>query len=128
MIAVLLLISCKQQGVTDLSAFLQDNTVRLEMDGRTLLRYDPSDCQLAFNEKRCEFRAHTDTMLDYFVLTLDNIPATSGETVNARIVWSTSNGERSKENIALQAMLIRGDVIWLCDKSHRNALVVRVLK
>ena len=126
--AAVLLVSCVQQGVTDLSDFMQDNTVRLEMDGKTIFRYNPSDCQLAFNEKRCEFRAHTDTMLDYFVLTLDALPASSGQTVNGVLAWSTPGGERTKENIALKAVLIRGDVIWLCDKSYRNAVVVRVLK
>ncbi len=124
----LLAAACGHQGSTELATFLADGTVRLELEGDKVFTYEETFCQLAYNEKRCEFRAHTDTMLDYFVLTMDSVPNAEGQLVNARIVWSTQFGERSKENITLEAVRISGDVIWLCDESCRNAVVIRTLE
>ena len=127
-LASVLLCSCNQHWTTDLGPFLKDSTVRLEIDGERAFVYDAVDCQLSFNEKRLEFGAHTDTMLDYFILYLDAIPTKTGDMVNARIIWSTPAGEKSKTNITLHTKRIQGDVIWLCDKGCRNAAVVRVLE
>lgn len=126
--AAMLLSSCNQYWMTDLGPFIKDSTVRLEIDGVPAFVYDAADCQLAFNEQHLEFRANTDTMLDYFILDLDAIPTKTGDTVNARIIWSTPSGEKSKTNITLYTKRIQGDVIWLCDKGCRNAAVVRVLE
>ncbi len=127
-LGILFLCACEPQGVTDLAGFVADDTVRLEIDGERVLSYDPVSCQLAYNEKRCEFRLNTDTMLDYFVLSLSEIPANPKTAVTATITWSTTSGERTKNNITLYAKRIQGDILWLCDDSCRNAAVVRVLE
>jgi len=128
LLAALLLGACDLPGVTEQAAFLSDNTVRLEIDGEKVFVYSPDLCQLAFNEKRCEFRAHTDTMLEYFVVSLDAIPQKAGEKVAATIIWSTPAGERSKENLTLEAKRIWGEALWLCDESRHYAAVVQVLE
>lgn len=127
-LGLLLLCACDRQGVTELAGFITDDTVRLELDGERVFSYDEDGCQLAYNEKRCEFRAHTDTMLDYFVVNLSAVPARLGAKVSATIAWSTDTGEKTKENITLEAKRIKGDVIWLCDASRHNAVVLRVLE
>ena len=126
--AVMLFISCNQTGSIDKASFLADDTVRLEINGECQFNYVPGTCQLAYNAKRCEFRVHTDTMLDYFTITLDMVPSRPGTQVQARIAWSTVSGEQKKENITLNTLRILGDVIWLCDESGRNAAVLRVLE
>lgn len=124
----MLFISCSQNGSIDKASFLADNTVRLEINGECQFSYIPGTCQMAYNAKRCEFRVHTDTMLDYFTITLDKVPSNPGTQVQARIAWSTVSGEQTKENITLNAIRVVGDVIWLCDESGRNAAVVRTLE
>ena len=127
-LATVLLCACDRQGVSELAPFLMDNTVRLELDGVKVFTYSESTCQLAFNEKRAEFRAQTDTMLDYFVLKLDGVPTRTGTRVEASLAWSTKTGESTKENITLDVKRISGDVIWLCDADRRIAAVVKVLE
>lgn len=122
----LLLVSCI--GETAPGQFMSDNTVRLEISGVTVFSYDESTCQLSFNETRWVFRAFTDTMLDYFEVQLQEIPGRVGDKTTATVRWSTDSGERSKENITLEARAIKGDVIWLCDESRHTAAVVRVLE
>ena len=121
-----LLVSCRNETLP--GQFLSDDTVRLEISGATVFLFDEDGCQLSFNEKRKTFRAFTDTMLDYFEIQLDAIPDKVGDRTNATVIWSTENGERTKENITLEARGIRGDVIWLCDPGRHTAAVVRVLE
>lgn len=123
-----LLCACNEHWVTDLGPFIKDATVRLEIDGERAFVYDAADCQLAFNAQRMEFRAHTDTMLDYFILDADSIPSKVGDKVNASISWSSPSGEKSRTNITLYTKRIQGDIIWLCDQGYKNAVVVRVLE
>ena len=113
---------------TPMEPFLGDDTVRLEIDGTPVFTYDAATCQLSYNEQRREFRAMNDTMLDYFCITLTAIPAREGDMAAASIVWSTSDGERTRNDVTLEAKRIKGDVIWLCNGNRHTAAVVNVLK
>ena len=125
-LALLPCISCVNS--TSLQTFTQHGNVRLEIDGVEVFTYDDAFCQLSFNEQRKEFRAMTDTMLDYFCITLSEIPSAAGDRAQATVVWSTPDGERSRNGITLEAKRIEGDVIWLCDSRLHTAAVVRVLE
>lgn len=126
LLAALLLAGCNNN--TPIGPFVADDAVRLEIDGTTVFRFDDNTCQLSYNEAHCEFGAFTDTMLDYFRITLSEIPDRTGNKVTASITWSTEAGERHKENVTLEAKRIRGDMIWLCDDGRHTAAVVRVLE
>ena len=123
---LLLCFACTRSS--SLQPFLLDDTVRLEIDGNEVFTYDEPFCQLSYNEQRMEFRAMTDTMLDYFCIKLGAIPTRVGERVTASVVWSTPSGERTRNDITLEARSIKGDVIWLADSRLHTAAVVRVLK
>ena len=124
--AALLCWGCNR--TSSISTFTADETVRLEIDGDKVFVYTPADCQLSYTEQKREFRAMTDTMLDYFCITLDAIPAHVGNTAVASMTWSSELGERSRNEITLEAKRIKGDILWLCDRSQHTAVVVRVLK
>ena len=115
-------------GNTSMSSFLSDETVRLELDGEKVFVFNESTCQLSYNEDRCRFRAHSDTMLYFFVVELDRIPLSAGGEVTANISWNTTYGERYRNNITLNVQRIKGDIIWLCDATQHTAVVVRTLK
>ena len=127
-LAVLILSACNNNGLTPLAPFVNDDTVRLEIDGVRVFEYSDNTCQLAFNSSRNEFRVHTDTMLDYFIVKLDAVPRSPSTKVKADISWSTDYGVRTRENITLDTKRVRGDVIWLCDESQHNAIVLRILE
>ena len=120
--------ACSPNGTTALDAFVKDETVRLELDGVRVFVHDDTFCQLSFNRQRGSFRSHTDTMLDYFVVELDVIPQAEGDTAVADVYWSSTDGERSRKKITLEAKRIKGDLIWLCDAGRRTAAIVRVLE
>ena len=122
---LLLLVACTS---TNVGPFISNDSVRLEIDGTVVFEYNPATCQLSYNRDRGEFLAFTDTMLDFFEVRLSEIPDRAGNKTTATVTWSTSSGERSKENITLEVKRIRGDVIWLCDEGRHTAAVVRMLE
>jgi hypothetical protein len=127
-LAALTLLCACNPNTTSLDTFVKDENVRLELDGVKVFVHDDATCQLSFNRQRGSFRSHTDTMLDYFVVELDAIPESEGASAVANIYWSSTDGERSRKNITLEAKRIKGDLIWLCDAGRRTAAVVRVLE
>ena len=126
--AILAACACNPGGTTSLDAFVKDDTVRLELDGARVFVHDDANCQLSFNRQRGSFRSHTDTMLDYFVVELDASPQSEGGPALADIYWSSTDGERSRKKVTLEAKRIKGDLIWLCDEGRKTAAVVRVLE
>ncbi len=126
--AFLILQACEPQGVTLLSTFTASNTVRLEIDGAKVFLHDDADCQMAFNARRGEFRAHDDLMQQYFIIVFESMPQKAGDRSNATITWTDGGYERVRNNITLEAKSLRGDVMWLCDDSRRNAAVIRILE
>ena len=126
-IAAAFLASC-QNGTTPLDEFLADDAVRLVIDGTAVYVFDEDNDQIAYNEQRAVFRANTDTMLNYFELELSALPTDVGQELTGSIAWSSTDGERRRNNITLNVKRIKGDLIWLCDASQRSAAVVKVLK
>ena len=62
--ASLLLCACQREK--HMNTFAAQTGICLQERGRTLFRYDPLTCQLAFNRDRRTFRVHTDNMSDFY--------------------------------------------------------------
>ena len=65
---------------------------------------------------------------DYFCVTLNAIPVQEGETVMGDLRWTTSTSINSRNRIALEAVKVEGDEIWLWNRQSQTALVIRVLE
>ena len=122
------LLTCACNNFTPISGFLEDSTLRLEVDGAKVFTFDENNCQTSFNKSRGEFCVMTDTALDWFSITVEEVPQHSGEKTEATVIWNTDGTERSRNNITLEAVAIKGDLIWLCDEGRHVAAVVRVLE
>lgn len=123
---LMLLFSCT--GQISQNALLKSDQVRLSVDGKDVLRYDEATCQLGFCRNRSEFRAHTDNMSDYFIITLGCVPADAGTSVTGDIVWTTHDTEQSRKGVALDVLKVEGDKIWLWSGPSKVGAVVRVLE
>lgn len=125
-LAALALCSCGNER--DIPRFIEDDTIRLEVSGSTVFKYDANSCQLAFNREKALFRVHTDNMSDYFIADLDRIPVEVDQEVTATLSWTTDSNVTTRKNIALKTVMIEGDKIWLWSGSGGQfALVIRVL-
>lgn len=128
--AILLLTALALCGCTryrHMTAFTKKEGVRLEIDGKSYFRYEPATCQMSWSEARCEFRAGTDDMSDWFCASFEAAPASEGQELTADLSWSTPTGIVSKKAIALQVMKLEGDMVWLWTAEGQYALVIRIL-
>lgn len=121
-----LLSSCDKNA--ELREVMEDSTIRLSIQGVTQFAYNPTCCQIGFCREKKEFRVHTDNMSDYFVVTLDRIPAVLNSTVTGNIIWTGSSSLERRENIALEVVKLEGDKIWLWNGQARIAAVLKVLE
>ena len=119
--------SCRQRGV-DMSAFTSDPTVRLCASGAPQFVYEPNTCQIGFNRAKGEFTVFTDDQTDYFVVTVDEIPTQKGQKVRGSASWTTPSSIEKYNNIALEAVKLEGDRIWLWCSDQKLGAVVKVLE
>ena len=115
---------CREHNLSD--DFRNDESIRMEIKGYTTFRYDPLTCQTGFNRERCEFRVHTDNMSDFYIVRLDEMPATEGQMLNGTASWTTGSDLHNKKT-SFEVIRIEGDKIWLWSAPTRIAMVVRAL-
>ena len=123
--ALLALAGCREN--IDLPAFAGRDDIRLESGGVTMFCYDSLTCQLGFNRESRTFRVHTDSMTDFFEVTLSALPSGEGDKVEGDITWTTKRDISTIKNVALQTIRAEGDRIWLWNEDEDIALVVRFL-
>lgn len=121
----LLFCACKKEEVDE--AFLENDNLCLIENGVTIHSYDPNTWQVGFNKDKKEFRIHTDTMSDYYVLTCQELPQEIGQEVHANLKWS-GNSMTSKSNLTfkVEKMDSQGR-IWLWCKKGKIAVSVMSL-
>ena len=107
--------------------FVSDTNVHIEMNGATMLQYDEATCQMGFNRERRQFRMCTDSMSDYFSITMNMIPTAQGEKIKADLVWTTARDVMSRKNIALEVVKTEDDKFWLWNEQERISLVIEIL-
>ena len=126
LIAAALLTACRQHHDPS-DDFKFDESIRLEIKGYTIFRYDPARCQIGFNRDRCEFRVHTDNMSDFYIIRLDDIPSAAGQTVSGTASWTTGDNLHSKKT-SFEVIRLEGGKIWLWSSTTRIAAVVMELE
>mgnify|MGYP006872994988 CR=1 FL=1 len=124
-ILLLCLSGCREHNISD--DFRLDDTIRMEIKGYTIFRYNPLSCQIGFNRERSEFRVHTDNMSDFYIVRLDEMPVAEGQIIDGTASWTTGNDLHNKKT-SFEVIRLEGDKIWLWSASTRIAMVVRTLE
>ena len=122
---VLLLSACVREQIDP--AFLASSDIGLTVGKTQVFRYDPLTCQLGFNSARGEFRVSTDTMSDYYVVTLPSIPSKPGEVLKGDILWTSDTAIKRFHAIEFKVLKIESDVAWLWNQQNRIAVTVQIL-
>ena len=110
------------------SAFSENDEIRLMVGGSIPFTYEPNTCQLSFSRDRKEFRAHTDNMSDFFVVTFTELPAAFGQFVTADLTWTTERDVLTRKNLTLEVIRVEGDQFWLWSDTGRIGLCMRILE
>ena len=126
-LCTLALVSCQGNSGYDRDE-LESDLPSLKVDSVLQYRYNENTGQLSFNRKRKEFRAGTDNMSDYFLLTLSSIPVEKNETVTGSLEWTTSTSIETLSDLQFKVMKTDSDGnIWLWCSKSKISVNVRVL-
>ena len=122
---LLLLNACEENTYTP--EFLEDNKIRMEVGKEIVFTYDPVACQYSYNLERCEFRAHTDNMSEFFHIRLESLPKTEGEEIIAsEMEWTQKNWiNQSRKNIVLQVVKLQDNKVWLWNSKESSKMIVQ---
>lgn len=121
-VSLLFLTACND--TKPFEAFSLRDDICLEINGSDCFVFDPYTCQLSSSRDLRSFRAGTDTMSDYYEVTLSSIPTFTGDIVEGYVCWTTESGVSAKNNITLEAIRREGDKVWLWNDQTRLGVVV----
>jgi len=110
------------------AAFCDNEGIRLIVGGTVAFNYEPARCQMSFSRDRREFRVHTDSMSDFFVAELSEIPTQLGQRLTVDLTWTTEREVLTRKKLTLEVLRIEGDEFWLWSTVGRIGLTIRVLE
>ena len=102
--------------------------VLLQVRGEIVLALSPDEGQLGFSADRKEFRAGTDDMSEFFVISCSELPVEEGQHLTADIRWTSHNGIQRRGRVSMKVQQIQGGSIWLWSSRDRIAAVVKDLR
>ena len=109
------------------NAFVQSESLCLQVGGKVQLSYEDLTCQKSFNRARKSFRVHSDNMSEYYQVVFDTLPEQMGDIVNADLEWTTETDILTRKNLAFEVVRTEGGTIWLWSKSARIGLSIQIL-
>ena len=124
MLVAALFMGCNQADPSE--DFQANDQLRMEIKGYVTFSYDPLNCQVGFNRQNCDFRVHSDNMSDFFSITLEEMPANTGQKIDGTATWTTGDDLHTKKT-SFDVVKIQGSKIWLWSPDSRIAAVVQAL-
>lgn len=121
--AMLLSSACRPAAPYE--SFSLSDGLLLQVNGSECFNYSPAACQIFCSRDTRTFRAGTDTMSEYFEVTLSAIPTEVGQSVSGNISWTSGSKILSRNSITLEAVRLEGDKIWLWNGQNKLGAVVR---
>lgn len=124
--ACLALAGCQGGGKVE-PEFLNSSDICLRVNGSAVFTYSPLTCQLAFNRRNCEFRVHTDTMSDYYCVTLDAIPSAVDQKIDGTVCWTNSSSIIHKDCTFRVEKISADGCVWLWNRKDKIGAIVKIL-
>ena len=111
--------SCCRNNEID-SAFLENESIHLRVNGKNLFDFKEMSCQLGYNDYKQEYRVHDDKLYEK--------PSEEGQSVRGEIEWTTSSDIVKKRDISFKIVKINSDhKMWLWEKTNKIGAVVMAL-
>ena len=122
----LLAAGCNRDGFS--KSDLEITNVCLKVKGVVAYEYIPEATQIAFNRGRKEFRAGTDTMSDYFLLRMSDVPRENGQVFTGYLQWTTDDDIVTRSNLSFKVERIGDDgTVWLWCAAQKITVVIKLL-
>lgn len=103
-----------------------DSTPKVVVGGKTLLCWEENNWQTGASNDGKFFFTGTDTMSDFFSVSLKTPAEEPGETIVAeKVIWTTKDDYVEKKNLSLKVVQISEESIWFWNAAEKITIVVR---
>lgn len=117
---------CNRDGFN--KADLEITDVCLRVKGEDVFAYIPYATQMSLNRGRKEFRAGTDTMSDYFLLRMSELPREHGQVFTGTLQWTTADDIVTRTGLSFKVEKIGDDgTVWLWCAAQKITVVMKLL-
>ena len=122
----LCLTGCGRYDIEEI--LLQRDDLSLTIKGEDVISYRPETFQIGHNAQRNEFRVFDDELGNWFVLTCEERPSSTGQVVKADLKWTGTSTTKSRKGLSFSVEKTdsKGNV-WLWCEEHAIGVVVREL-
>ena len=113
---------------TEEITILESSEISLTWKGVPQMEFSEEACQLAYNEKRNEYRVYDDKLANWFVVRCSEKPTTEGQELTADLKWTSSNSTKTRNRLTF--IVEKTDVeghIWLWCESDAIGVIVKEL-
>ena len=123
LILALAAVSCNRFDVEEILLIRDD--VSLTWKGEEQFSYDPVSCQMGYNASRNEFRAQSDNLSSWFVISCSEMPVNEGDEIIADISWTGVSDTRNMKELEFKVKRVSEDgMIWLWCKSAKIGVTI----
>ena len=123
---VLAAAGCNRDGFN--KSDLEISDVCLRVKGEEVFGYIPYATQMSLNRGRKEFRAGTDTMSDYFLLKMSELPREHGQVFTGTLQWTTADDIVTRTGLSFKVEKVGDDgTVWLWCAAQKITVVMKML-
>jgi hypothetical protein len=117
---------CNRDGFN--KSDLEITDVCLRVKGEEVFAYIPYATQMSLNRGRKEFRAGTDTMSDYFLLKMSELPREHGQVFTGTLQWTTADDIVTRTGLSFKVEKVGDDgTVWLWCAAQKITVVMKML-
>ena len=117
---------CNRDGFN--KSDLEITDVCLRVKGEEVFGYIPYATQMSLNRGRKEFRAGTDTMSDYFLLKMSELPREHGQVFTGTLQWTTADDIVTRTGLSFKVEKVGDDgAVWLWCAAQKITVVMKLL-
>lgn len=106
--------------------FMESSDISLSWKGSVQVLFNEQTCQLAYNDKRHEYRVYDDRLGDWFTLSCSQKPVAEGETIVADVSWTGDRTPKSYKGLEFTVRRVNEDgLIWLWNERNRIGIIIK---
>lgn len=125
-LSLLLGTGCNRDGFS--KSDFEITEVCLKVKGVEVFGYVSGASQMALNRGRKEFRAGTDTMSDYFLLKMSELPREDGQVLTGSLQWTTADDTVTRTGLSFKVERVGSDgTVWLWCAAQKITVVMKLL-
>lgn len=119
-------VGCNRFDIDEILLVRDD--ISLTWKGEEQFIYDPASCQMGFNASKNEFRAQSDNLSSWFVISCSEMPSSEGDEVRADISWTGAADTRSMKGLEFKVEKVSSEgMIWLWCRSAKIGVTMMKL-